>query len=139
MSILIAGGGSQVGLATAAALRSTHPSVPIIFASRSGSRIPSEYKTVKVDFTDVSTFDNAFAPDVGPIRAVYLLTPQGGDNPETLTAFIDKAVEKGTKRFVLLSGSILVKESDHPAAKVWRHLEAKGIEYLILRPTWFMG
>mgnify|MGYP002400412895 FL=1 len=139
MSILITGGGSQIGLAAAQALKATHPSVPIIFATRSGSRIPSASKTVTVDFADPSTFDNAFNPDVGPIRSVYLLTPHGPDPSGGLITFVNKAIENGTRRFVLLSGSILVKESMHPGAKIWRHFEEEDVEYVILKPTSFIG
>jgi festuclavine dehydrogenase len=55
--------------------------------------------------------------------------------------FIDLAIEKGVKRFFLLSDSVLdaAKEpTGEGNALVQSCTESLGVEYAILRPTWFM-
>ncbi len=51
--------------------------------------------------------------------------------------FIDLAKHNGVTRFVLLSSSAL--EAGGPAhGKVHEYLVGLGVEYAVLRPTWFM-
>ena len=57
--------------------------------------------------------------------------------------FIDLAVNKGVKRLVLLSGATLQK-GDLAMGKVHEYLvseemKAKGVEAVILRPSYFLG
>ncbi|KAF6755702.1 NmrA family protein [Ephemerocybe angulata] len=140
MTTLITGGGSQTGIALAKLLReSGHP---VLFGSRSG-RVPDGYDSVKFDFTDPSTFDGPFA---GPfavaghkVEYVYLLLSLFDPIPH-VKPFIDLAVEKGVKRFVLLSSSS--KRADKGpnsivAGRVHTYLDEQGLDYVALRPTWF--
>jgi festuclavine dehydrogenase len=56
-----------------------------------------------------------------------------------MKALIDLAVEKGVQRFVLLSGSVLDVADGPMMGKVSKHISSLGVEWAILRPTWFMG
>ncbi|KAF6753590.1 NmrA family protein [Ephemerocybe angulata] len=135
MSFLITGGASQVGSALARQLKEAGQRV--IIASRSG-RVPEGFDSVKLDWLDASTLSNPFSSGE-PIHGVYILLPPGYVDPsQNIKAFIDKAVEHGVKRFVLLSGSAVDKDADFGISNVWRYLEEKGLDYFALRPTWFI-
>jgi uncharacterized protein YbjT (DUF2867 family) len=137
MSILITGGASQVGSIIAQLLKGAHQNV--IIGSRSG-RVPQGFESVKLDWTDVSTFQNPFKISGININSVYLLSPPGSvDVADNINQFVDIAVSNGAKRFVLMSGSSIEKEMDFGNAKVWKHLDEKKLDYFALRPTWFMG
>jgi len=56
-----------------------------------------------------------------------------------MKTFIDLALSKGVKRFVLLSASLL-DVADGPAmSRVSKYVSEKVPEWAVLRPTWFMG
>ncbi|RXW15340.1 hypothetical protein EST38_g10513 [Candolleomyces aberdarensis] len=108
MSILITGGAlSQVGSVIAQLLKDAHQNV--IIGSRSG-RVPQGFESVKLDWMDVSTFQNPFKI------------------PGT-------SINNGVKRFFLMSGSAIEKEADFGTAKVWKYLDEKKLDYFTLRPT----
>ncbi|KAJ3550386.1 hypothetical protein NMY22_g524 [Coprinellus aureogranulatus] len=133
MAFLITGGASQIGTVVARLLKEAGKKV--IIASRSGS-VPDGYESVKFDWTDESTLDAPFTRGE-PIQGVYIMVPPGFFDPsENIIAFIDKAVAHGVKRFVVLAGSAI--EKHHDAAKVWRYLDDKQLDYFVLRPTAFM-
>ncbi|KAJ3543928.1 hypothetical protein NMY22_g2964 [Coprinellus aureogranulatus] len=135
MSFLITGGASQVGTAVARLLKEAGQKV--VIASRSGN-VPEGFDSVKLDWTDPSTLDAPFKSGE-PIRGVYILLPPGYVDPsENVKTFIDDTVAHGVQRFVLLSGSAVLKEAQgFGISTVWRYLEAKGHDYFALRPTWF--
>ena len=85
-----------------------------------------------------STFTNPF--DVDPaIDRLYVVGPVGLlDMLPHVKPFIDLAVTKGVKRFVVLGASPFPKGGP-VAGKVHEYLEEIGVEYAVLRPTWFMG
>ncbi|KAF6764309.1 NmrA family protein [Ephemerocybe angulata] len=100
MTTLITGGASQTGVALAKLLQASGH--PVLFASRSG-RVPEGFDSVKFDFTDPSTLEAPFSVSGHKIEYVYLLLPLL--DLSAAKPFIDLAVTKGTKRFVLLSAS----------------------------------
>jgi len=62
------------------------------------------------------------------------------DVSKTVNSFIDYAVkEHGVKRFVMAGGTLLKKDNEREMGKVWAHLDDIGVEYCVLRLTWFMG
>ncbi|KAJ2928185.1 hypothetical protein H1R20_g8907, partial [Candolleomyces eurysporus] len=136
MSFLITGGASQVGSVIAQLLKDAHQNV--IIGSRSG-RVPEGFQSTKLDWLDASTFQNPFKLPGVEIKSVYLLLPYGYIDPsENIKQFIDIAVSNGAKRFVLLSGSGHEKDADFGISKVWRYLDEKELDYIALRPTWFI-
>ena len=96
----------------------------------------------RFDWFDSSTFANPFQhsfPNGERISAVYLIAPQSADPASVMNAFIDYAVkEHGVRRFVLVGGTHIKPSSNH-VGKVWEHLLELGVEFCVLRPTWFMG
>ena len=104
-----------------------------IVASRSG-RMVDGYNSVRFDWTDKSTFEAA----LNQVTAIYLLAPT--DTTDSLGAmqpFLDRALDSGVKRFVLLSASSISKDGPMMGA-VHAYLETHATEWTVLRPTWFM-
>ncbi|KAH8663397.1 fungal-specific transcription factor domain-containing protein [Tricladium varicosporioides] len=114
---------------------------PTLLASRSG-KFPSDLPScmgVKFDWEDESTYAGLF--DGKGARAVYLIAPPKLDCFEDMKKLIDLGIKKGVKRWVLQSASV-VEVGDGPVmGKVSGYiqsLEGSGIEWAVLRPTWFM-
>jgi uncharacterized protein YbjT (DUF2867 family) len=136
MSTLLTGGTSQIGLALAKRLKAAGKDV--IFGTRSPSKVPSGYKHVLLDWSDPSTFENPFNT-ADRIDNLYILPPpQSVDVLGITKPFIDLAIEKGVKKFALLSATTIEKGS-FAAGKVHEYLDSKGVDYFVLRPTWFIG
>lgn len=137
MATLITGGGSQIGIHLAKLLKEAGREA--VFASRSGKRIPEGFQSVELDWIKEATFHNPFK--LGPFEAVYIIGP-----PDTLDAaqavipFLDLAVEKGIKRFVNLSATVADDDHDEGGlGRISRYLKDRGLDRVILRPTWFTG
>jgi festuclavine dehydrogenase len=134
-TILLTGGTGKISYRLAPLL-STHGYITLV-ASRSGTT-PSvpQCKGVKFDWLDSSTFNELF--EYGPILAIFLIAPPIMDCLPPMKEFIDLAVRQGTKRFVLLSAS-LIEAGDGPMmGQVAKYIISLEMEYAILRPTWFM-
>jgi len=138
MTTLITGGASQTGLALARRLvASSHP---VLFGTRTKPAPASLGPSVKFDWNDPSTFPNPFDAS-SDIQNVYLLGPTATVDPlPKMQPFIDLAVKKGVKKFVLLSSTVAPKgPSSHELGRVHTYLESLGVDYVALRPTWFIG
>ncbi|KAF9061464.1 hypothetical protein BDP27DRAFT_1301161 [Rhodocollybia butyracea] len=114
--------------------------VPALSTTRSG-KVPAPLTGVAFDWTDPSTFQNAFTyaearSDV--IQSIFMTPPPVHDMLAALKPFIDVAVEKGVKRFVLLS-STLVPPGPFGHGTVHRYIAGLGVEYVSVRPSWFFS
>ena len=135
MTILLTGGTGKTSLRLASLLHSS--SIPVLLTSRRGPSGSSSYPTVRFDWNDSTTWSNPFSA-AQDISAVYLLSGELSDPAPILNAFIDFAMSKGVKRFVVCSGSSC--EYGGPFhGKIWQKLDQSGVEYAVLRPSWFMG
>ena len=138
MTILITGSSGKTARRLAILLR---PSQKILIASRSGANV-GEIQGVKFDWADTTSYANPyFHPQAqeSPIKGVYLVSQPGNTNPYgIMKPFIDTAKAHGVKRFVLLS-AIREDETTPGTGKVHRYLKELGVEWTVLRPTWFMG
>ncbi|KAI9647177.1 hypothetical protein NHQ30_003560 [Ciborinia camelliae] len=139
MAILVTGGTGKTSLQLAHHLQSA--SIPFLLASRKApSTAPAGMQAIKFDYTDPSTYQTAFShkfPHYEVITAVYLVAPEIIDPVPAMNAFIDVAVKNGVNRFVLLGGSDFEKGGDYIGG-VWQHLDNLGVEYSVLKATWFM-
>ncbi|KAF8799696.1 NAD(P)-binding protein [Phlegmacium glaucopus] len=133
MTILVTGGTGKTGLILSRLLKEANHSV--LITSRSGTA-PSPYKAVKFDWFDDETFENPFKAD-SSIDRVYLVMPSVIDQLTIVKPFIDLAISKGVKRFVLLSAS-QVDVGAPVMGKVHKYLVDVKVDYAVLRPTWFM-
>lgn len=105
----------------------------IIAASRSGGLVEG-CRSVRFDWMDESTF----AGTLHQVTTIYLLAPT--DTTDSLGAmqpFLERALDSGVRRFVLLSASSLSKDGPMMGA-VHAYLETHAPEWTVLRPTWFM-
>ncbi|KIM42274.1 hypothetical protein M413DRAFT_27068 [Hebeloma cylindrosporum] len=133
MTILITGGTGQTGSQLARLLDIAK--IPFVIASRSAT-VPAPFEAVKFDWFDESTYRNAF--DLrSDIDKVYLVLPPLVDPTAIAKSFIDFAISKGVKRFVLLSATVMEKGGAE-TGKVHELLAESGAEYVVLRPTWFL-
>lgn len=136
-TVLLLGGTGKVASRIAPLLSSN--GYPISLASRSGtspSSLPS-CQGVKFNWDDAATYTSPFSN--ASISAVFLVSPTTVNPFPPMKKFIDIAVKKGVRRLVLLSAS-LVDIGDGPLmAEVSEYIAGLGVEYAILRPTWFMG
>lgn len=145
MTILITGptGGTGRALATLVS-QSSHP---FLLAMRRPEKAPPGMSASRFDWSDESTYAKPFedANAKGkPVTAVYLIAPTGAPDPGALmTRFIDQAVDKhGVKRFVFCGGGSLRVDGPY-LGEFLRHVlnlvENKGLEWCLLRATWFDG
>lgn len=139
MATLITGGSSQIDIALAKLLWADGRQ--LLIASRSGN-VPSRFDSVKFDWYDLTTFENPFSSE-RPIESVYILPPTLDIHPDkSVVPFIDVAIAKDVKRFVLLSASGTHKslvEHGVGLAFIHKYLEDKGANHFIVKPTWFIG
>lgn len=126
--ILVTGGGGKTGRRVSAQLAESR------LEHRVASRSATGPGSVRFDWSLPQTYDAA----LDGVTAVYLVAPPGVVDPlSTMMPFLQRALEKGVTRFVLLSASSL--EENGPmmgAVHGWLRLNAPS--WIVLRPTWFM-
>lgn len=108
--------------------------VPILLTSRKGHQAGG---VVTFDWYGESTFANPFAADTIDTVYIVLPPPQPGADVVAVKKFIDLAKEKGVNRFLLMSGSIIPKGSPTPHGQIHAYLESLGVDYAVLKPSWF--
>jgi uncharacterized protein YbjT (DUF2867 family) len=134
MTILLTGGTGKTAIPLAKLLLQANQ--PVILANRSG-KVPEPFRGTRFDWLDASTYSIPFEVD-DKIDRVYIIAPPILDMVPPMKAFIDVAITKGVVRFVLLSSSML--EAGGPAmGQVHQYLSALGVQYCVLRPSWFFG
>ena len=135
MSTLITGGTGKTGAILAKLLHAANR--PFVIATRSG-KAPEPFKAVTFDWFNPATFENPFKlTDIPNIDRVYLILPPVLDSIPLVSPFIDLAISKGVKRFVLLTSTQSV--AGGPAhGKVHQYLLEKGVDYAVLKPSWFI-
>lgn len=124
---LVTGGTGKTGRRIAALLSLAGHSTRA--AARGG-----EANTCRFDWADPATY----APALADVSAVYLLAPSNVSEPlEAMRPFLELALQRGVRRFVLLSASSLPKGGPMMGA-VHAYIERHAPEWTVLRPTWFM-
>lgn len=132
MTILIIGGSGKTSKPLAKLLHDAN--YPLLLTSRSGV-VDEPYRGVKFDWHDKTTHENPFNTDQN-IDRVYMIGAEAMDMAAFMNPFIDYAVTKGVKRFVFMSATTTPKGS--PAmGGVHQYLAECGVDYCVLRPTWF--
>lgn len=139
MTILVTGGTGKTGARLARQLH--EHGLTTYITSRSPETVSAPHKGVKFNWSDASTFENPFkaAADANEhIDGVYLVAPNFPDMATVVAPFIDLAVKQGVKRFVLLSATQLNK-GDTMMGAIHEYIDKKGLDYCVLRPSWFQG
>jgi uncharacterized protein YbjT (DUF2867 family) len=143
--ILVLGGTGKVGKRVANQLASA--AVPTLAASRSGETPgpASKYlQGVKFDWFDKATWENPWkAASPHNVRAVYIIAPPILDSAPIMVEFVEFALSKGTRRFVLQSGTPIEAGDEWGMGQLHYYVRCLGNEgrcdWAVLRPTWFMG
>ena len=128
MTILLTGGYGKTSSRLATLLK--QDGFPVLVASRSGS-VPDGIESCRFDWFDESTYSNPFKA-ASDISALYIVAPRALDMLTPTKGFIDHALKKGVKRFVLLSASSI--ECGDPAhGKIHEYIKSLNVEYGVLR------
>lgn len=141
--ILVLGGTGKVGKRIADQLASAE--TPALVASRSGEAPPNKWLTgVKFDWFDQATWEHPWkAADEHPVRAVYIIAPLIFDSALIMIQFVNFALTKGTRRFILQSAAPVEAGDDCGMGQLHAYVRRLGNEgkadWAALRPTWFMG
>ncbi len=141
--ILILGGTGKIGRRIADQLASA--AVPALVASRSGDAPSNKWLTgVKFDWFDRATWENPWkAAGEHTVRAVHIIAPPIVDSAPVMIEFVNLALTKGTRRFVLQSGTPLEAGDEWGMGQLHAYVRRLGNEgkadWAALRPTWFMG
>ncbi|KDR72515.1 hypothetical protein GALMADRAFT_281286 [Galerina marginata CBS 339.88] len=139
MTTLIIGGTGKTGLPLARRLEAAGH--PVLLTSRAGKApAPFDNRAVAFDWHDPTTFANPFNFKCDtPVDRVYIIGPAMYSDEELgiVRPFIDLARERGVRRFVLLTASG-IEAGGESLGKVHGYLVDSGVEYAVLRPTWFM-
>ena len=135
-TILLTGGTGKISSRIAPLLSKNGNHV--VVASRSGNSISlPNVNGATFDWMDPSTFANLF--EGNSISAIFIVAPPVFDCISIVRPFIDLAIRKGVKRFVIL-GATSIDPNDGPmAGQISKYILSLNVEYAILRPTWFMG
>ncbi|KAJ7244239.1 hypothetical protein C8J57DRAFT_1681023 [Mycena rebaudengoi] len=132
MTILLTGGTGKSATPLANLLHNANQ--PIVLATRSGN-VPAPFISARFDWLDAATYNIPFEV-AADIDRVYLIAPPVLDMFPPMKAFIDFAIGKGVKRFVLMSASML--EAGGPGmGQVHAYLATLPSEYVVLRPSWW--
>ncbi|GIG91628.1 NAD(P)H-binding protein [Plantactinospora endophytica] len=121
--IVVLGGTGKTGRRVAALL--ARQGRPVRAASRSA---PTRF-----DWYD----DRTWAPLLAGAEAVYLVDSGGPDAAARLADLCAQAVAAGVHRLVLLSSRDWGLSGDPERLACERAVEAAGVDWTILRPTWF--
>lgn len=132
--ILVIGASGKTGRHVVAGLVSRGGTV------RAASRKPEQLDIVgadraRFDWDDESTW----GPALEGVDGVYLVKPQSADVVEIVARFLDSMKAARAGRLVFLSECATQTRSDDITERhVERVVEASGLEWTILRPSWYM-
>ncbi|KAJ7253705.1 hypothetical protein B0H12DRAFT_1017419 [Mycena haematopus] len=135
MTILLIGGSGKSATPLAKLLLKANR--PVVLANRSG-KVPAPFNGVRFDWLDPSTYTIPFDKysDTDRITAIYLIAPPIMNMFPPMKTFIDHAIDRGVKRFVLMSAGVM-ELGGFAMGKVHEYLNTLNVEYCALRPSWF--
>lgn len=124
-AILVTGATGKTGSLVARGLRSSGQHVRT--AARAGA-------DVVFDWSDPATHDEALR---GVARIYLVAPPTDGDPAAIMVPFLERALDAGARRFVLLSSSAITSAEPGLGA-VERFLLERAPEHAVVKPSWFM-
>lgn len=135
MTVLVTGAGGNVGSAVVDGLLAR--GVEIRLADRLPEGLSQRFDgvaSVRLDFTDPATFDDA----VRGCDGLFLIRPPAiARVGPTLNAFVDRAVAAGVGHVVFSSVAGAEGNRIVPHHRVERHVMATGVGWTMLRPGFF--
>jgi nucleoside-diphosphate-sugar epimerase len=133
MAVLLTGGSGKTSTRIAPLLQAHN--IDFTLASRTPPSSSTHHRHVQFDWIDSSTWPKAFTT---PVKAVYMMEPQVPQPWVPMIQFLDFAVSHGVTRFVLCAGTTAARGQDG-MGRVWDAFVERGVEFCVLRPSWFMG
>lgn len=129
MTIVVTGARGKIGRALMPSL----PDVPVRALGRTSSP--------QFDWAEQATWDGALEG----VEQLFLLVPGGDDGHRDVssevanaTAFVDRAVNAGAERIVMLSAlGVNQAPDDVPMRALELHVQASAPSWTIVRPNWF--
>ncbi|MFB5674899.1 NmrA family NAD(P)-binding protein [Paenibacillus terreus] len=106
------------------------------YTVRTAGRRPGAHgaEHVHFDWNDPTTYENAY----NNVNKIYLVGPIAVMHPEeVMIPFVEKAIQAGVKRFVMLS-SASVPEGGPVFGRVHEALRQLAPEWTVLQPSYFM-
>ncbi|MFM9282201.1 NmrA family NAD(P)-binding protein [Paenibacillus jiagnxiensis] len=128
--ILVLGATGKTGSRIAARLNQ------LGYTVRTAGRRPGAHGTehVHFDWNDYTTYDNTY----NNVKSIYLIGPISDMHPEeVMIPFVEKAIQAGVKRFVMLS-SASVPEGGPVFGSTHEALRQLAPEWAVLQPSYFM-
>ncbi|MEU6058816.1 NAD(P)H-binding protein [Streptomyces sp. NPDC047097] len=122
-TILVLGGTGKTGRRVAAELRRRGLD-PVVASRRSA---------VRFDWSARSTW----GPALEGVDAVYVVDSETADAPAEVAGFAELAAKSGARRLVLLSARVWDELPGEDNLATERAVRESGLEWTILRPTWF--
>ncbi|WP_158691373.1 NAD(P)H-binding protein [Amycolatopsis nivea] len=107
---------------------------------RAASRTPEQLDAPGADPTRFDWHDEStWGPALETVDGVYLVKPESSDVVEVVGRFLGAMKAVGAARLVFLSESATQTRSDDITERhVERVVEASGLQWTILRPSWYM-
>lgn len=104
-------------------------------ATRSPDRYDGPGTPVAVDLSNADTW----SPALEGVERLFLLSPPGhADQRALLQPFVEAALKTGTlNRIVTMTAQGVDVDDSIPFRQLERFIEASGVEFVHLRPTWF--
>jgi len=135
--ILVTGSTGNVGSEVVRSLLEIgQPVVAAAFDGRDAQDVPGEdTETVLFRFGEGETYRDAFA---GVGKLFLMRPPQISDVQTYLLPVVDHARQVGVRHIVFLSLLGADRQRFVPHYKVEKHLEASGVPYTFLRPSFYM-
>jgi len=131
--ILVTGGTGNTGSRIAKRLNELN--YPVRIASRGDASVEGvATEHVRFDWADETTY----GPALENVHRLYLVAPVLVADPAAqMLAFLDRALNSGVRRVVLLSSSA-VPEGGPVFGEVHRAIRERAPEWAVLQPSWFM-
>lgn len=134
-TVLVTGATGNVGRDVVAALLDGGSAVMAGTRDISKVKPAANLQTVRLDYTDPTTFAGA----LDSVTGVFLVAPpMDPEAPAKLMPFIDEAKAAGVEHIVFNSAFGVDKNEKAPLRIVERALMDSGVAYTILRPNFFM-
>lgn len=141
MAYLLIGGTGKTAIRLARLLQNNNHQF-ILTSRRGQSGSPQDMAAVRFDWTDKESWEEPFNYQFAggeKIKAIYLVQPMFSEPWKPMIEFIDYAYkEKGVGRFVLVGGTSS-EIGKAGMGLVWEHFLKIGVDYCVIRPSWFMG
>lgn len=131
---LVLGATGNVGSGVVEALAAKGHAVVAATRDPAKAKLPEGVKAARLDLADATTWEAA----LDGVEGLFLLSPPGVvDAVGAVGPFLTRAL-KQVKRVVLMTADGVQYDDNIPLRRLELQIEASGVGYAIIRPSWFM-